>query len=103
MREDMVMMVNHLSDWIWRCSGMFTTSVPIVMQLPDDWWDVVNDLSRDYHVSGERIWEILSHILWRWGKNFSPVEVYMMVSEAMEDVNRRWNEDVDRRWRELGG
>jgi len=89
MKEDMVVMVEHLSDWIWKYSGVYHASVPIVLQLPDDWWDVAKDLSREYHVDATRVWEILSHILWRWGKNFSTVEVYIMVSEAMEDVNRR--------------
>jgi len=89
MKEDTVVMVEHLSYWIWSYSGIFETSVPVDMQLPDDWWEVAKDLSRDYHVHATRVLEILSHILWRWGNGFSAVEVYMMVSEAMEEVNRR--------------
>lgn len=86
MREDTVAMVNHLSDWILKSSSMFRASVPIVMQLPDDWWEVANDLSREYNINANLVWEILSHILWRWGKDFAPIEIYMMVSEAMEYV-----------------
>lgn len=84
--------VETLVVWLqWEygdARGLDKLTVPYYAVLPKSWEALIPDLAKTLDVRWEFIMLVMSQLYWRQGKDLSPIEVYMIITDAIEEFKR---------------
>ena len=65
-----------------------TSSIPYYAVLPRSWEAMIPDLAERLGVRQAIIMLVMSQLYWRQGKDLSPLEVYVIVTDAIEEFKK---------------
>jgi hypothetical protein len=88
MNEIVKKLVNWLQFLIGDTRELEHHSIPFRFHVPKEWEPLIPDIAEDTRVSSDVVWLAMSKLNNNQDKDMSPIEVYMIVTDAIEEFKR---------------
>lgn len=68
---------------LWLANSNFRLDIPLVMDLPRDWYGLVEGLASGLAVEPVTVVWLMSQVKWRYGEGFSLVELHELIVDSV--------------------